>query len=178
MKLRLVFLVLCFSCQEHVDYSGLKKVLTKAYIDDQAARIDYANLRWSEQNRLDRDNLEIVTKIIDSLGWLGISQIGDTASSALFLVIQHANVKAMEKYLPALKKAASAGEASKGHLALMIDRIEVYNKRPQIYGTQTEDSNGVWVISKMLDPVNINERRKTMGLGSIESYLNEIRERY
>ena len=49
----------------------------------------------------DSVNLIEVAAILDKYGWLGASVVGDQGNAALFLVIQHADLKIQEKYLRA-----------------------------------------------------------------------------
>lgn len=125
---------------------------------------------------MDRKNLKIVTKIIDSLGWLGKDKVGNEANLSLFMTIQHADkLSTMENYLPIMKEAVKNGNADKKQLAYLIDRVEFLNDRNQIYGTQISyDKNGKAFIENLADPENVNFRRKSMELYSIEDYIKKI----
>ncbi|PWW27582.1 MULTISPECIES: DUF6624 domain-containing protein [unclassified Chryseobacterium] len=167
----LTVMVCCFSCKKKEDYSEVQKTLEKALTEDQKYREpDYDYIK---QNPIDEKNIEIVTKIIDSLGWLGKDKIGENANTALFAVIMHANkLETMEKYLPILKEAAKKGNAEKSQVAYLTDRIELLNNRKQIYGTQPSiRSNGKTFIENLIDSANVNARRKSMGLDPIENYI-------
>ncbi|MCW3162566.1 DUF6624 domain-containing protein [Chryseobacterium oryctis] len=139
-----------------------------------------------KQAPLDRKNEQIVTKIIDSLGWLGKDKLGEDANTALFVAIQHAReLSTMEKYLPIMKEAVKKGNADKRNLACLIDRVEWANGRKQIYGTQySMRDNGKVFIENLIDSSNVNARRKSMNLDPIENYirvcdsLNEIDKAY
>jgi hypothetical protein len=166
-----------FSCKSQTPKEKLldtKKVLGNVYLNDQKFRgVDYM-LNWQKQDSLDKENFVIVSKIIDSLGWLGKDVIGDTANEALFSVIQHSNKATMEKYLPIMKKAVAENKASKQNLALLIDRVELLNNRKQIYGSQVHEQDGKVVLFDMVEPAKVNERRREMGLGTIEEYLKRF----
>ena len=116
-------------------------------------------------------NLIRVTEILDHYGWLGPNEIGFEGNRALFFVIQHSNKATMEKYLPMMKEAVTKGNAEPDLLALLIDRVEVLNDRPQIYGSQFQIIDGKYVLYKTLDLKNVNTRRAEVGLGPIEEYL-------
>jgi len=173
-RLFIVLFLTLISCKKENNYKEVKKTLEKVYDDDQKLRT-YNNYS-SEQNQLDRKNVQIVTKIIDSIGWLGKNQIGEKANNALFMAIQHANkLETMEKYLPVMKEAVKNGKAEKKQLAYLIDRVEILNGRKQIYGTQYSlNEKGKVVILNNIDSSNVNDRRKSMELISIEKYKEMI----
>ena len=170
----LLLLILCiYSCKKPENYTETKRVLEKVLIDDQKYRGATENPTLLKN--IDEQNIRIVTKIIDSLGWLGKDKIGEDANLALFATIQHSNLKIMEKYLPLLKDAVKKGNATKKELAFLIDRVEKLNGRKQIYGTQyfIGDKGNV-VLRNVIDSVNINKRRKSMDMEPIEDYLKLI----
>ncbi|MCT2408942.1 hypothetical protein NZD88_15455 [Chryseobacterium antibioticum] len=171
----LLILSFCFfGCKKSENYSEVRKTLEKVLEDDQKFR--QPNFDYVKQNLLDRKNTKIVTKIIDSLGWLGEDKIGHDANLALFVVFQHTQeLSTREKYLQVMKKAVKTGNADKRQLAYMIDRDELLNHRKQIYGTQYSiNKNGSAFIENLIDPANINKRRKSMNLYPLEDYLKKI----
>jgi hypothetical protein len=119
----------------------------------------------------DSINLIKVTKILDQYGWLGSNVVGYNGNTALFLVIQHSNKNIMEKYFPMMKDAVKKGNAEPELFALLVDRIEMLNGRPQIYGSQMQIIDGKRVLYKIIDEKNVNKRRAEVGLGSLEEYL-------
>lgn len=126
---------------------------------------------WQKINRKDSINLSKITAIIDKYGWLGKNIIGEKGNSTLFLVIQHADLKTQQKYLPIMRDAVSKGKANAGSLALLEDRVALGMGKSQIYGSQImQDATGKY-LQPLIDPKNVNERRMKVGLGSIEEYL-------
>ena len=122
----------------------------------------------------DRKNQENVIKIIDEHGWLGISQVGPIANNALFLVIQHATVEMQEKYFPLLKESAEKGESRLADMALMDDRIRMYRRTKQLYGSQTTVVNGKTYVWSIEDAKNVDERRNSVQLPPLADYLKLI----
>lgn len=167
----LIILISLIGCKKTGEYSEIKKSLEKVMVDDQKYR--YPTFDPIKQHALDKKNLKVVTKIIDSLGWLGKDKIGKEANEALFATIQHAdNLSIMEKYLSVMKEAAKNGNAEKRHLAYLIDRVEIYNNRKQIYGTQPSvNEQGKTYIENLIDPSDVDIRRKSMDLDPIENYI-------
>jgi len=111
-----------------------------------------------------------VSEIIDKYGWLGPEVVGKNGNLTLFLVIQHSDLKVQEKYLPIMKDAARDGKLSQSDLALLIDRVEMFNHRPQIYGSQIQRIGGKFVFYQIKDEKNVNKRRAEVGLEPIEEY--------
>ncbi len=128
---------------------------------------------WVLQSYSDSVNTIYITELIDKMGYPGKSIVGDQASTA-FLVIQHADIEVQEKYLPILREAADADELSWSSLALLIDRIEMRNDRPQIYGSQVQrdEETGEHFFALIKDPHNIDSIRAKVGLGPIQAYAD------
>lgn len=135
-----------------------------------------SNAIWDLKNTINEVNIRNVIAILDSIGWPKRSLIGEEASNACFLVIQHSNVDLREKYIGLLKQACQDGEAAWKNFALMYDRIKVYKIEPQVYGTQLHyDLKKRCYIPFPIENIEkLNERRKKIGLGSIEDHYNRI----
>jgi len=127
---------------------------------------------WDEIKKNDSENVVIVTQIIDEKGWLGKEIIGKNGTMTLFLVIQHSNIDIQLKYLPIMKDAVNKGNAPADGLALLEDRIAIRQGRKQIYGSQIgKEDNGNFYVLPLIDPDNVNKRRASVGLGTIEEYV-------
>jgi hypothetical protein len=133
---------------------------------------------WKTIHFHDSVNLEKVTRILNTYGWLGSNQVGSNGNNALFLVIQHSNKATMEKYLPMIQDAVKRDNASPQEFAMLKDRIEMLNRRPQIYGTQIQVIDGEHKLYTVFDERNLNKRRAEVGLGPIEDYLNRFNIKY
>jgi len=125
------------------------------------------------KNKLDASNLAQVVEIVDTYGWPKESIVKGTAASAIFLVVQHASLEVQQKYLPMMTEAANQGEADWSSLALLIDRVNLREGKQQIYGSQiTMDENNVHIVDDLFEPEYVDQRRKEVGLGPIEDYVN------
>lgn len=166
----------------------LKAQLEQIYIRDQTLRQLYRDAEekfgreseemtyfWSLVSEQDRINEIEVAEILEEKGWAGVSLVGGRANAALFMVIQHAPLEIQEKYLPLLKASALKGESNGNHLALLEDRIQVRNGKKQTYGTQftTDEKTGKQIVYDIWEPEYVNQRRKAVGLGPIETYLKK-----
>jgi hypothetical protein len=129
---------------------------------------------WKVINEKDSINLIKVLKILDERGWLGADVIGRQGNSTLFLVIQHSNQKTQEKYLPMMREAVAKKKASASSLALLEDRVALGQGKKQVYGSQIgrKPNGGDYYVLPLEDPDNVDKRRDSMGLGSLESYIS------
>lgn len=128
---------------------------------------------WQKIMVSDSLNLIEVKKILDERGWLGDSVIGEQGNQTLFLVIQHADQRTREQYLPMMREAVRNGNAEPSALALLEDRVALGQGKRQIYGSQIGyDANGAYVLP-LDDPDHVDERRKTVGLGKLQEYVSQ-----
>lgn len=153
--------------------------LDSIYRQDQAMRsqIDSVEqkygLKSKERNdlfakmaKVDSSNLLIAKKLLNKYGWLGNDVVGDRGNETIWLVIQHSDLKTQIKYIPKLRRSVSKGLSHPYYLAYMEDRIAMNQGKEQIYGSQiTHDlSTGKYSIYPIRDEVNVDERRKAMGM--------------
>lgn len=172
--------------EAHLD-KELVSILDTVYIEDQKYRKQLGEIedkygRDSDEmtahvqiiREKDSINLIKVTTILDERGWLGADEIGDQGNSALFLVIQHADLETQEKYLPMMREAVQDGRASSRSLALLEDRVALRKGEMQIYGSQIgrDQETGEYYVLPLLDPDNVDKRREEVGLGPLADYVS------
>jgi hypothetical protein len=165
----------------------LKAQLESIYVRDQTLRqlyreaeekfgdgSDEMNYFWQLVSEQDSINELEVVKILEENGWVGRSQVGGQANMALWLVIQHAPLEIQEKYLPLLKASVLEGESQGSHLAMLEDRILMFNQKPQTYGSQIvpDEATGKMKVYEIREPEYVNHRREEVGLGPIEDYVS------
>lgn len=77
-----------------------------------------------------------------------------------------------------IKKEVDKQNAISSSYGLLVDRVNLNTGKAQIYGTQlTYNINTGQAYPKALDDsINVNQRRKSIGLEPIEEYLNETTE--
>lgn len=75
--------------------------------------------------------------------------------------------------LPLLTESVLSGESKGSHLALLEDRIQMRNGKPQTYGSQivNDKETGKQIVYEVWEPEYVNQRRKEVGLGPIEDYI-------
>lgn len=76
-----------------------------------------------------------------------------------------------------LEVAVSENEANPKILAYLTDRIAVFEGKPQLYGTQFDwDEYGNLSPNIFDDLTKVNERRKSIGLNTLEEQTEKTRE--
>ena len=169
------------SCQWNYDLA-LKETLENIFERDQ-----YNRLLWSQavknhpgdterNERLARKalmtdslNLVLVDKILSQHGFPRKDQVGDFGNQAAWLVFQHADLDYQKRFLPQMEAAVSRGDIAPLYLALLRDRIDVREGRPQRYGTQIDGKGN---LAPLLDASRVNKWRQEVGLPPIEQFEN------
>ena len=128
----------------------------------------------------DAQNEARVKAIIAQYGWPGPSLVGRAGSSTAFLVLQHSNLATIQEYLPLIRQAAAKGELSQGELALMEDRVLIFQNKPQVYGSQVRSNatTGKMEFFPIADEAHVDERRASMGLGLLADYAKRFNFEY
>lgn len=127
---------------------------------------------WKLQNYSDSVNTERIVAIMDSIGYPGKSLVGDAHASTAFFVIQHADLEIQEKYVDMIKEAADQGELKWSSVAMLVDRINMRNSLPQIYGSQVsrDPDTDEHYFGEILNPEKIDSTRRSVGLGPLQDY--------
>ncbi len=151
----------------------LKDQAYYSFIDD--SRPEVSKKYWQIKDSLNSENLQKLDSVLINFGWPKISEVGNKANLTAFLIVQHSKLYSQKKYFPLLKEAVKKDEASKKHLALLIDIIRIQENKKQIYGTQVNYDPTVnkyfFNYEETRNPKRINKRRDSMELPPIEEYL-------
>jgi hypothetical protein len=119
-------------------------------------------------------------EMLDKYGFIGFDLAGENGSNNFWLIIQHSdhNPEFQKEVLVEMKKEVDKQNASSTNYGLLVDRVNLNTGKAQIYGTQvTYNMNNAQAYPKKLtDSINVNERRKSIGLEPIEEYLNGMSE--
>ena len=71
-----------------------------------------------------------------------------------------------------MRQAVKDGKAKGSQLAMLEDRVALHRGDKQIYSTQVmRMGDGDWFLQPLADPDGVDERRKTVGLGTLYRYL-------
>jgi len=117
-----------------------------------------------EMESVHKKNAARLNEIINVIGYPTRLIVGEEASNAAWLIVQHAISE------PALMKkcygllSESDGEVNRENLAYLHDRICYFEGRPQKYGTQF-DNRGIYPVEDKEEMIRL---RKELKLGDIE----------
>jgi hypothetical protein len=171
-KLFLILLLICIKevfAQQAFDTAEVKAQLKVIFERDQKTRLGKDSVAFAHY--IDSTNLVQVELILAKYGWLGRGSVGDTANSAIFLVIQHADLETQLKYISLLEKSVEIGQSRPSNLALMQDRILMRQGKKQIYGSQVvPNKSGGQDFYPIEDEKNVNIRRAKIGMQPLEEY--------
>lgn len=127
---------------------------------------------WQLKRVLNDANIKRLEALIARKGWPRMSVVGRDAATAAFLIVQHGDLALQKKYKPQIEAAANKKDAEWSSLALLIDRIEVNENRPQIYGSQVKynEEKKVYEPFPIVDESNLDIRRRKVGLRPAKDY--------
>lgn len=137
---------------------------------------DGYNIKMEE---LHNKNTQILSDIINTIGYPTIEKVGEEASEAAWLVIQHSigQPEFMKHCKILLEEVVDKNKAVSRNLAFLTDRIAALEGKPQIYGTQFDwDEKGELNPKQIDDFVNVNLRRRSSGLNTIDEQTVILRE--
>ena len=123
----------------------------------------------SEMQRIDSVNQVRICDILDTRGFVGSDRVGG-ACATFWLVIQHAPLELQKKYFTLFEQAAMRGDLSKENVAMMDDRIAMFEGRPQKYGSQIVDG----AVYELLDADKVDLWRQEMGMQPLDDYLLQM----
>jgi hypothetical protein len=118
-----------------------------------------------------KKNEKVIIDWVKLNGWPNYSKVGSKASEAAFFVIQHSiNLEYYNICLNYLKKDLKLNEINPYHYACMYDRNLIHRNKKQYYGTQSNNKTGIYKLDEVYRPKKLNQRRKRIGLESIENF--------
>jgi hypothetical protein len=157
------------------------------FTEDQKWRIESQNLNYGKSSAYQETTIDRNMTITDSLnmikakavvtkyGFPGFDLVGEEQSNDFWAIIQHCDndVKFQQQALKLLSKQVQLHNASGANYALLQDRVLINTGRKQLYGTQVL-YNPKTKSAKPLpieDSLNVDNRRKAVGLSSLNEYL-------
>lgn len=142
---------------------------------DQLMRTKAANDIDFWDDSIDIRHTNNLKSIIAAYGWPTISLVGTEAANAAWLIAQHADhdVAFQEECLNLISKLPE-GEVLASNIAYLEDRVRTARGRPQLYATQFDNLTGKFGPKAVEDRVNLDKRRKRMGLEPFEIYRKRM----
>lgn len=122
------------------------------------------------------ENAALLENFLNHYGWPYPSKYGKDIYEAAWMIAIHAISKPvlLRKVLHILEQALQAGEPVANEYAKLYDRIELYEGRQQLYGTQFFPSPRGWVAYNLYDPEHVDDRRKALGLTTFIENKKEV----
>lgn len=131
-----------------------------------------------EMEEVHLHNAQRLQEIIVQIGWPAQEQVGEEASQAAWLIVQHAISlpSFMKSALALMNEQRQSRTIDPVNLAFLSDRIAMFENHPQSYGTQfINDEQGQLVPYQLDDSVDqVNQRRQQLGLNTMEERLAEL----
>lgn len=125
----------------------------------------------------DRQRTERLRQIVARHGWPTQTLVGDDGATAAWAIAQHSDLEPdfQLEMLGLMRRAAASGEADRGELAYLTDRVAANAGRPQTYGTQMGcTADGKPQLATLADPGRVDELRAEAGLPPLTEYLAEL----
>ncbi|MEH6309079.1 DUF6624 domain-containing protein [Olivibacter sp. CPCC 100613] len=120
----------------------------------------------------------IVKKIFTKYGFPGYRLVGKDGAKSFWLIVQHCDKwpKFQEKVLRKMRHEVLNNNASGENYAFLVDRVRKNKGEKQVFGTQVsfDITKSQAHVKDLEDPEHVNQRRTSVGLESLESYLNRM----
>lgn len=121
-----------------------------------------------------------IVQIMEKFGFPGFNLVGKSGSNNFWLLVQHQDrfPELQRKVLKLMKVEIDKENADKSNFAYLTDRVAVNANEPQVYGTQmtVNEERTSYIPKEVIDPEHLNERRASVGLGTIEEYAERMNE--
>lgn len=130
---------------------------------------------WALKTDINLHNQQELETLLQSEGWPKISEVGYVAASTAFLIIQHSDSALQRKYLPVIRQLCLEKEASWQWYALMYDRLQTEEGKPQKYGSQVRynDTTKKYELFPLEDEAKVDEWRREAGMGPLADYVQQ-----
>ncbi len=141
-----------------------------------ANRSDFAQVA-----ALDEANTARLKEIVAEQGWPRRSVWGIRPALAAWMILQHTpDYEFQAEMLPVMEKMVGQKELDAPYYALLYDRVQLRNDRPQRYGSQLRKKpDGSWEPAPPLEDADqLDVLRASVGLQPIAEYLHEISKIY
>ena len=114
-------------------------------------------------------------EILDKHGWPSARTVGEDASVAAWLLLQHSPIEVQKARLPLLRAATEQGDVPARCLPYVEDRVRMSEGRDQLCGTQiTRGEDGKPTLWPIEDPNGVDARREAAGLEPLNEYLQRF----
>lgn len=161
---------------------ALRQELVQLVREDQADRegLDVNDVAAIKRmNEHDAARTARLKAIVAEHGWPTVALVGKDGVNAAWLLLQHTDDWAWQaSLLPAVERAAAAGEVRKQDLATLSDRVLVRAGKRQRYGCSFHLADGKMVADPIEDLEHLDARRAAVGLPPMAEYVKVLAEGY
>ncbi len=127
-------------------------------------------------------NYPMLKKIFHEHGYPGYDVVGKKSAHNFWLLVQYQDKHPgfQDSVLVKMKMEVDKKNASSADYAKLVDKVKVNAKQLQVYGTQLQINKGStsYEPKPVMEPEKLNERRKSVGLSSIEEYIELMNSGY
>ncbi|MBO9519188.1 MAG: hypothetical protein J7493_14075 [Porphyrobacter sp.] len=150
---------LTWAMREDSDFpemSPLARAIVRAHIGLAMAEYDHANTEW-------------LKSVVAENGWPKISEVGEDASGAAWLLVQHADADPVFQLraLNLMEPLVAQKEVSARDYAYLTDRIALKLTGKQRYGTQYQCVDGAYAPLPIADEAAVERLREEAGMESL-----------
>lgn len=148
---------------------------------------EIAELFTKDQNNISKYNIRLLTKedfilrqmavgtgflnIINKNGFPYKNIVGYKCYKQAVTIALHSNPENMKIYADIFSKINDPLKIDLSDKAYFIDKLRLMEKKPQVYGTQyTKNPDRTITFKEIEDIENVDERRKSLGMGTLEEY--------
>lgn len=140
---------------------------------------NYSSEEWKAfKDSVFTTNKIFLENVLDIHGYPGYDLVGEEGERNFWVMVQHCDFDPVfqTRVLKELKVQYEKGNADGRNYALLADRVNLNLGKKQVYGTQVTYilETGQAVPRALEDSVNVNTRRKSVGLIPLEEYLNRM----
>jgi hypothetical protein len=152
-----------------------KQIDSLAKEDQSALTIQNSENAAAHFQKVIRSSFPLVKKIAEKHGFPGYDLVGKESSNNYWMLVQHSDfdLPFQKKILKLMKLEVDKKNASGQNYAYLIDRININEGKPQIYGTQVNMGENGTKIKTCSDTLNLDKRRLSVGLKPIKDYLKQ-----
>jgi hypothetical protein len=161
-----------------------RELFRRVLADQHAPKLDYRD-SWERQafapvylyqkSILNQQNAAWLKAILDRIGWFDVRRYGPAASTAAWLIVQHADFDAawQAAMIDRLRPKVATGDMQGSHFAYLVDRVALNHGSQQEYGTQGSCMpDGAWSPTDLRAPETVEDRRRSVGLNSLTEYAS------
>lgn len=126
---------------------------------------------WKKQTKIDQQNTKRLMELVEQYGWATVETAGEDFPNPVPVLI-HMTMEDAEWVLPKLRVEVLAERMEPGPYAMIYDRKQQHDKKPQLYGkSQAFDSKTRTILpAAIVDIDETNRARAEIGMEPLIEY--------